>query len=74
MPLRHLLHGSVFGPETIEVMSAAYEGVCKTLGLADRTDPITQLVAKKIIELAERGERDPDRLHSETLKAFGHPQ
>jgi hypothetical protein len=68
MPLRHLLQGSVFGPETIEVMSAAYEG------LADRTDPITQLVAKKIIELAERGERDPDRLHSETLKAFGHPQ
>jgi hypothetical protein len=32
------------------------------LGLTDRTDPVTELVAKKIIELANRGERDPLRL------------
>ncbi len=74
MPLRHLLQGSAFDPDTIEVISAAYEGVCKTLGLVDRTDPLTQLVAKKILELAERGERDPGRLHGEILKEFGHPQ
>jgi hypothetical protein len=40
MPLRLLVEGSAFDPETIEIMSAAYEGVCITLGLADRTDPL----------------------------------
>jgi hypothetical protein len=47
-------------------MSAAYDRVGKTLGLTDHTGLITQLVAKKILELAERGERDPDRLHGES--------
>jgi hypothetical protein len=74
MAFRQLVQDATFDPEAIEVMSAAYEGVCKTLGLTDHTDPITQLVAKKILELAARGERDPDRLHGETLKVFGHPQ
>jgi hypothetical protein len=31
------------------------------LQLADRTDPIAEIVAKKIIELAKGGERNPDR-------------
>ena len=32
----------------------AYEAALKSLGLADRTDPITEMVAKKIIEIASR--------------------
>ena len=39
----------------------AYEGACKALGLVDRSDPLTQLVAKKIIALAG-GQRDPERI------------
>jgi hypothetical protein len=30
--------------------------------LADRADPATEIVAKKIIELAQQGERDRNRL------------
>lgn len=52
-------------------MSTAYEGVCEALNLADRTNPLTYLVAKKIIELAQRGERDPDQMRQQALKAFG---
>jgi hypothetical protein len=33
--------------------------------------PLTYLVAKKIIELAQRGERDPDPMRQQALKAFG---
>jgi hypothetical protein len=62
---------AVFDPETIEIMSTAYEGVCEALNLADRTNPLTYLVAKKIIELAQRGERDPDQMRQQALKAFG---
>ena len=32
------------------------------LGLADRTDPLTVILANKLIELAKEGERDPQRL------------
>ena len=62
---------AAFDPETIEIMSAAYEGACEALNLADRTNPLTYLVAKKIIELAQRGERDPDQMRQQALKAFG---
>lgn len=58
-------------PSIPTLMSAAYEGACKALGLADRSDPLTQLVAKKIIGLATRGERDPERICAEVLRAFG---
>ena len=33
----------------------------KTLRLADRTDPLTELIAKKIIEVVRSGEHDPPR-------------
>jgi hypothetical protein len=49
----------------------AYEGACEALNLADRINPLTYLVAKKIIELAQRGERDPDQMRQQALKAFG---
>ena len=58
-------------PPCGEIMSAAYNGVCKALNLADRNDPLTALVAKKIVELASRGERNPDWMCREALKALG---
>jgi len=45
--------------------------VLKTMGLVDREDPMTTLVAKKLIELARTGEHDPARLKERTLQAFG---
>jgi hypothetical protein len=70
MPLSQLIQGEAFDPEAIEIISAAYEGACKALGLVDRSDPLTQLVAKKIIALATNGERDPERICAEALKVF----
>lgn len=45
---------------------------CSRLGLVDKSDGATQLVAKKIIEAAERGERDPARMVSAVLTHFAH--
>jgi hypothetical protein len=41
----------------------------KTLSLVDREDPITQLIAHRIIELVQSGERNPVRLKQLTLEA-----
>ena len=55
MPIAPFLKGQAFDPELVEAMSAAFESPCDALGLTERTDPITTLVAEKIIEAAQRG-------------------
>lgn len=67
MPIRRFLAGHVFDPETIREMSTALQRVCDTLRLRMVDDAMTRLVAEKIIELAERGVRDADKLYAMTL-------
>jgi hypothetical protein len=61
MPITAFLHNQAFEPELIEAMSAAFTEACSTLGLADRTDPITEIVARKVIEAAQCGLRTQTR-------------
>ena len=65
-----LLDREAFGPEDITVISVAFKDALKTLGLVDRTDPLTELVARAIIECARTGERDPIRLRDGALKSL----
>jgi hypothetical protein len=66
-----LLQQSAFTPEQIGPMVAAYEDCLRILKLADRSDPITEMVAKAIIEIAQTGERDAARICQLALKAIG---
>ena len=70
MPIRPYLAGSAFEPETIRVMSIAFEEVCQDLGLRLRDDPATRLVAQKIVQFAQWGIRDAGTLRELTLKEF----
>jgi outer membrane lipoprotein-sorting protein len=60
----------VFDPDTTKVLGIVFERARQSLKLADRTDLATELVAKKIIDLARNGERDPDQLYQLVLKEF----
>jgi hypothetical protein len=62
VPLHALLGKHAFAPEEIKVLAGAFEDALKALRLVDRNDPMTLIVATKIIELAQSGERDPIRL------------
>src|SRR3954447_19510949 len=62
MPLTRFLQNTAFGPEEVALLVAAYEAALGELDLSGRSDPVTQIVAMKIIELAKEGERDPERL------------
>jgi hypothetical protein len=62
--------GSVFDPDDIAKLAIAYHGVLKRLGLADRENGATLLIAKRIIHFASQGERDTDSLTAATLKAL----
>ena len=70
MAIYRMIREAVFEPEAIERMTAAYEQALKVLQLTDRNDPITELVARKIIEIAKVGERDVDRLCQRALAAL----
>ena len=66
------LNGQPFDLEVIESMSAAFAAACGVLQLkVGKDDPATRFVAEKVIELAQRGVRDPDVLRTMTLKEFG---
>ena len=75
MPIYELLktQGS-FEPEEVAMLGSVFEDVLQTLGLVDRQDLATEMVAKKVIELAKAGVRDPGRLKALTLQAFAQQQ
>jgi hypothetical protein len=66
-----LLQDAAFGSDEIERITAAYESVLKLLRLSDRTDPITELIAQRVIETARKGEPDPARISSDVMTDFG---
>jgi hypothetical protein len=70
MPLTPFLREATFDPKAIEAMSAAFEAVCASLQLVNRSDPITEIVARKVIEVAGTGELDPERIRELVLLAL----
>lgn len=71
MAIYRLLKNSPLGPEEIRILTDAYERTLKALNLVDRNDPITEMVAKKIIELGQRGVREPKQLSTLAIKELG---
>jgi hypothetical protein len=71
MPIKPYLQTKAFDSETTRAMGVAFEKACLKLGLALTPDAMTERVAKVIIELAEGGETDPERLYQGALAYFG---
>ena len=55
MAIYKLIANGAFGPLEIAAMSAAYESALDNLGIANRDDPITELIARAIHYAHERG-------------------
>jgi hypothetical protein len=70
VPIRPFLAGQAFEPELIEQMSAAFVQACDAMQLHVMDDPATRLVARTIIELAQRGLQDAETLLEMTLREF----
>jgi len=77
MAVYRLFKNEAFEPEAISTMTRAYADVCRMLGLTDHdqqtggTDNALldkNLVAKKVIEFAQRGARDSKRLRDCVLR------
>jgi hypothetical protein len=71
MPIRSHLDGQRFDAETIRVMGLAFELTLISLRLVDRGDIANDVVAQKIIQLVQTGERDPERLCKAVVQQWG---
>ena len=74
MAIRRLLQQEAgVSPADVAPITAAYDAALQLLRLTDRNDPVTEIVAKKIIEVARSGERDPPKICARALKELGIP-
>jgi hypothetical protein len=60
----------VFDDEAVRAMGAAFDQACRSLQHFAHFDRVSELVAKRIIEAAKNGERDPTRLHWQAVMGF----
>ena len=68
MPITPFLDDVGSDPEARRVVGVALEMARVALGLAQRTDVAIEIIAKRIIELAKAGERNPDLLCEGALR------
>jgi hypothetical protein len=73
MAIYKLIQSTPLGPDEIQRLVAAYEETLRALGLKERDDPITQIVAKKVFEIAQRGIEDPSEISKLAIKQLGLP-
>jgi hypothetical protein len=59
-----------FRLEVIHAMRTAFRTACEQPRLKDGSDGSKEIVAEKILELAEAGETDPARLCSAALRSL----
>jgi hypothetical protein len=67
-----LLMDVTFEPEVIAAMGQAYERACLNLQPETGAD-LKEVIAKRIIQLAKRGEHDPLVLCARALEGVGVP-
>lgn len=62
VPIHQILQNAGFASADAEALLVAFDSVCRELGLASDNMPMRNLVALKVVDLAIRGERDPNQV------------
>ena len=68
---RSIISDRSFDPETVAMLGAVYDQIIAELGSSGEREAVRKIVAKRIIDLTSRGERDPGRLCATVLIALG---
>ncbi len=72
MTIHRMLQNIPLEPEDIARLVAAYEHTLRELSLRDRGAPLTEVIAKKIIEIGQTGVRDPAQISLLAIKELGY--
>jgi hypothetical protein len=68
MPISPALVDQWFNAEQTRAIGIAFERACRSLGLAEIPDPLTDIIASVIIDTARSGESDPARLYEAVMR------
>jgi hypothetical protein len=71
MAIYRLIAKGTFWPDEVKAMTSAYEAALLDLGLVNRDDPITEIVATAIVSITSRGEHDPETIKNRALNTLG---
>jgi hypothetical protein len=63
--------GGAFDYDATQAMGEAFDRVCHCLHDIGQPALVREIVARRIIEVARGGERDPDELCARALRALG---
>jgi len=56
-----------FTPDDISIIAQAFDEVLRVKQLVDRKDPAVLMIARLTIQIALKGERDPERIAQAVL-------
>jgi len=63
--------GAVFDDRVTQIMGEAFDTACEDLHDTGQPTIVYEVIAKRIIDAAKNGERDPVRLRNAGLTALG---
>ena len=63
--------GAVFDDRVTQIMGEAFDDACKELHDTGQPPLVYEVIAKRIIDAAKNGERDPTRLRNAALVSLG---
>ena len=73
MPINRLLKHGVHTPDQIERLNKAFSLALQLLSLVDRNDPLCEMVARKVIDVAAGPIHDPREIADKAVKGIGLP-
>jgi hypothetical protein len=73
MPINRLLKDRKLRTDEVDRLNRAFEQALRSLHLVDRNDPLTDLVARKIIEIGAGGVSDPAEIAKRAVDELGIP-
>ena len=71
MPIYRFLLQEAFEQAEINAIASAYEAALKLLEITNENDPLCEIVAKKVMDVARNGARDAAHICARALKELG---
>ena len=68
-----IIQNTPLEPQDLQRIITAYEQTLLVLGLKDRDDSLTRIVAQKIFEVGQTGIEDPAEISKLAMKQLGIP-
>ena len=68
MPINQLLKDGKINRDDVDLLTVAFHLALRELQLLDRNDAVCDIVARKVIETAKYGARDPQEIANRAVK------